>query len=225
MMLHRKNGLKRSETLILPLDGRVPVRKPKAITHVVYQSVRDFIRSVNKCHSSWHKAVHLVFDAPVELSEYTIPQQDFSTPADIHVYGFVDKEPSLEFTDTTVERSGFNIIEEAVKEVKAQATILNQLMTFIYSLPRATHQTAVKESVCQWMMLKYPVSKVEAMIAKTPEAVLNQKQLTRLRELLTSEVAQLYRRALQEGGDSEHLARKYEISAYEINYMRAVVSK
>ena len=224
-MLNRKNGLKRSETLIIPLDGRVPARRPKRVTHVVYQSVRDFIRGINKRHSSWLKATHLVFDAPVELSEYTIPKQDFATPADIHVYGFVDKEPNLDFVEAEIERSGFNIIDEAVKEVKAQATILNQLMTFIYSLPRATHQTAVKEAVCHWMMLKYPVSKVEAMIAKTPEAVLNPKQLTRLRELLTSEVAQTYRRALQEGGDSEYLARKYEISAYEINYMRAVVSK
>lgn len=224
MKLNKENGLKRSQTLILPLDGVIPKRKPNNITHVVYQRVRDFRRAV--VNKSWATATSLVFDSPMELSQYNIPAADFSQPVDLHIHGFVCKPIALDFQSIDeVRRTGFDLIEEAVKEVKAKATILNQMMTFIYSMPRATHQTPVKEAMCQWMVSKYPLAKVEALIKRTPEADLTDKQVARLREILSSPVAQLYRTALQEGGDSDLLALKYGVSAYEINYMRAVNAK
>lgn len=225
MKLNRERKLKRSEVRIVPLGTTSVKRSPKGTTHLVFQSVRDFRYALHHLPKHVTKMVNLVFDSPIAISKFTIPPADFFVPTEIHIFGLVNKPADLNFqTVNEIKRTHFCLIEESVKEVKAQATVLNQMMTFIYSLPRSTHQTAVKEAVCQWMLGKYPLNRIEALIARTPEAVLNTKQLARLRELLSSEVATLYRTALQEGGESSELARKYSVSAYEINYMRAVVA-
>jgi hypothetical protein len=57
------------------------------------------------------------------------------------------------------------------------------------------------------------------------DSPLTAKQLARLNDILSSETATLYREAMREGGDSEVLARRYGISAYEINYMRAIAAR
>lgn len=225
MRLNRERNLKRSEVHTVPLGSTVVKRTPAGITHVVFQSVRDFRYALHKLPKHYSTKVSLVFDSPLTIAAFTIPPADFYIPTEIHALGLVNTEANLDFTDVPeIKRTHLSLIEESVKEVKAQATILNQLMTFIYSLPRSTHQTAVKEAVCQWMQSKAPLNKVEALIARTPEATLSTKQLTRLREILSSEVASLYRAAMQEGGEADELARKYLVSAYEINYMRAVVA-
>jgi len=226
LRLSREKGVKRSSVLILAPDAILPKRRPKKIDYVVFFSLKDLRRNID-CHPSFYDTIFMVFDTPIVLSGYNLKTMDYKIGSDVHIDGFECLPLNLELNveSGSVMRTGFDIINASVEEVKAQRTLLNQLMTFIYTLPRATHQTPIKVLVCNWMISKGSLVKLNADLEKMKASPLNQKQLARLNDILSSETANLYREALHEGGDSEALARRYGISAYEINYMRAIAAK
>lgn len=145
--------------------------------------------------------------------------------SDLHNGGF--EQVNITFKPKMMEdlRPVRDVIEDSVEMLQQQSTFLNRFMTFVYSTPRATHQNVIKVEVCKWMASKRPVRQLLRDIAKHPETHLTERQHLRLEDLATSEVADLYRRAMQEGGCSKVLSVKYDISEYEINYMRAVAAK
>ena len=208
-------------------DALLPKRKPKQIEFVVFFSVKDLRRNVSY-HASFDDVIFLVFDTPIALSNYNFKYMDFKMGVDLHIDGFKCLPLKLDFEGLEFQaltRTDFDIIKMSVDEVKAKRTLLNQLMTFIYTLPRATHQTPIKECVCNWMLSKSTLVKLNADLAKMKASPLTDKQRARLNDILSSETALIYREAMREGGDSEALARRYVISAYEINYMRAIATK
>lgn len=208
-------------------DTLLPKRKPKQIEYVVFFSIKDLRRNISY-HASFDDVIFLVFDTPIALAHFNVKYMDFKMGADLHIDGFKCMPLKLDFEDLEFQaltRTHFDIIQLSVDEVKAKRTLLNQLMTFIYTLPRATHQTPIKEYVCNWMLSKSTLVKLNADLAKMKASPLTDKQRARLNDILSSETALIYREAMREGGDSEALARRYVISAYEINYMRAIATK
>jgi hypothetical protein len=188
---------------------------------VIFLSAKDLKRNLNKLNE---KRVYLVFDSAVTLSKYMLHYMDMVIGDRVHLDGFIRKDaafdldvPDLEFTN-----SHFDVILHSVAEVKAQRTLLNQLMTFIYTLPRSSHQKPVKVAICSWLPTRYGLPKLFSRLKALSDSPLTEKHLERLGVILTSETANIYRQALQEGGDSDLLAEKYQISAYEINYIRAI---
>lgn len=167
---------------------------------------------------------YFVFDSAFNLAAYTIHYMDMEIGNPLVTEGIINKPMRID-TDVEhleLERSHYDAIAEAVNEVKAQKTILNQLMTFIYTLSSATHQKPVKETICRWIVSKANIERLKKALLANKDAPLSVKQLDRIEVILTSDVAELYRTALREGGDTEILAEKYGISAYEMNYIRAV---
>lgn len=225
--LNKERQVKRSQVLMLTPDALLPKRKPKQIDFVVFFSVKDLRRNVSY-DKSFDSVIFLVFDTPIALSGYNFKHMDFKIGADLHIDGFKCLPLKLDFEELEFQaltRTGFDIVQMSVDEVKAQRTLLNQLMTFIYQLPRATHQSVIKERICNWMASRNTLVKLNADLAKLKGSPLNDKQRARLNDILSSETALIYREAMREGGDSEALARRYGISAYEINYMRAIAAK
>uniref|UniRef100_S5WBB7 Uncharacterized protein n=2 Tax=Pseudomonas phage PaBG TaxID=1335230 RepID=S5WBB7_9CAUD len=212
--------------LMVAPDEKLPKRRPKGIDYVIMFSVKDMRRNLD-AHQSFEPVVFLVFDTPIALSGYTIQHMDFKIGSDVHIDGFecIPLNLNLSIDSKPFERSGLDIVQLSIEEVKAQRTLLNQLMTFIYSLPRATHQRPINSAVCSWMGSKTTLVKLNNDLAKMRDSPLTAKQLARLNDILSSETAVLYREAMREGGDSEVLARRYGISAYEINYMRAIAAR
>lgn len=224
--LSKEHGVRRSKVFFVAPDAILPKRRPRKIDFVVFFSMKDLRRNID-CHKSFYDTVFMVFDTPIALSAYSIKHMDFKIGSDVHIDGFECTPLNLDLNveSGSIMRTGFDIVNASVDEVKAQRTLLNQLMTFIYTMPRATHQTPIKVVICNWMLSKSTLVKLNADLAKMKSSPLTPKQLARLNDILSSETANLYREAMQEGGDSEALARRYGISAYEINYMRAIAAK
>ena len=207
-------------------EGKLPKRKPSGVEYAVMFSLKDMRRNLD-CHASFKDVTFLVFDTPIALSAYNIRHMDFKIGGDIHIDGF-ECSPlnlNLDVEPITLSRTGFDIVQASVDEVKTLRTLLNQLMTFIYQLPRATHQTPIKELVCAWMGSNRTLVTLNNNLDKLKGSPLTPKQRARLNEILSSETALIYREAMREGGESDVLARRYGISAYEINYMRAIAAK
>lgn len=224
--LNKEQGVKRKQCLFVAADSLLPVKRPRNIQYVVFFSVRDARRNL-RCDASYASTVFIIFDDPITLSGYSVTPMDFRIGDDVHIDGFKATEIRTEFPveDNPFTRVNFDILTASVEEVKAQRTILNQLMTFIYTLPRATHQGPIKVLVCNWMGSRNTLAKLNADIGRMKNSPLNPKQLARLNGILSSETATIYREAMREGGDSAMLAHRYGISAYEINYMRAIVAQ
>lgn len=225
--LNKEKQVKRNQVLMLEPDALLPKRKPKPIEFVLFFSAKDLRRNINY-HKSFDNTVFLVFDNPITLAGYNFTAMDFKAGSDLHIDGIKCLPLKLDFDAIQpigLERTRFDLVQMSVDEVKAQRTLLNQLMTFIYSLPRATHQNPIKEKVCSWMASRNTLVKLNGDLTRLKGSALNDKQRARLNDILSSETALLYREAMREGGDSEVLARRYGISAYEINYMRAIAAK
>ena len=216
VQMSRKLQLERKAVAFAPEPEK---RTHKVVVHHGIQSLRRALKE-----GRWKKATHLVFDTPVNLHEFRIPAGDMEVN-DLQAGGFQQKPLELEGKPFEGFKERLNVIEESVELLKQQATFLNRFMTFVYSTPRATHQTVIKVEVCKWMLTKKRFPQLLKAIATSPETILNERQIKRLEDLTTSEVANLYREAMQEGGCSAELSVKYEVSEYEINYMRAVAAK
>jgi hypothetical protein len=225
--LNKELKVKRSHVLIVAPESLLPKRKPKLTEFVLFLGIKDLRRNINY-HKSFDDVLFLVFDTPIALSAFNFRHMDFKIGADIHIDGFETKPVKFDFEaiqSLPIERTGFDIVQMSVDEVKAQRTLLNHLFTFIYTLPRATHQTPIKELICKWMASRHTLVKLNGDLTRMKNSPLNDKQRARLNDILSSETALIYREAMREGGESEGLARRYGISAYEINYMRAIAAK
>ena len=218
-LLSREKGLKRKQVEIVTTT---PFTVPKGTSYLVFLSAFAFRTATRKQPEVLGKVNSLVFDDPITLRSMGIPYGDFQEHA-LHAGGIQCELPSLECVEVDALEPATDLIVQSVEVLKQQASVLNRLMTFIYSLPRATHQNAVKEAVCNWMHTKKNFKLLLVEIKRTPEAVLSEKQLQRLQDIVTDEVSELYRTALREGGCSVELSVKYSVSEYEINYMRAIV--
>jgi hypothetical protein len=105
-------------------------------------------------------------------------------------------------------------------------SILNPLMTFIYTLPSATHQTPVKELIAKCMYKGFSVSKLFAQFDELPITVSDRIRI-RIKEILESEAGVNYKAALKtsrtDGIDAA--VRKHSVSLYELNYLIAIAAK
>lgn len=217
----RGEGVERADIQIVG-DNDTIGRKNNC-THFIFISVKAFQR--NRDTMELRKARSYVCDDPISLSQFTFTPADYKAEEYFHLDGFsltscvrLDKCPSV-----PVVRQKFNVIDKATQIAKKQTTFLNQFMTFMYSFPSATHQTPIKELMCAWMAstetLKQYHNRIDRMRLKIP---LSEKDARRMEDLMTSPTAVLYRAALQMEGDEDEVAKKLEISAYEMRYIRAI---
>lgn len=167
-----------------------------------------------------------VFDDPIRLSRFTVPVVDIECAKVFHKDGFLLKQDlnfSLPAKDVKVTKQKFDIVATCSDGVKCQKTFLNQFMTFVYSMPSGSHQKPIKKMVCKWMASKEPLSTFMRRLRSTGgDMPMSEKQYRRMEELLSSEVALIYRQAMQEKGDEDEVAERLQISAYELRYIRAI---
>jgi hypothetical protein len=220
----KSQGVKPNQMFIVKGGTIFTKVRDKEIKYVLFLSMSEFRANMKVRSRVLTKYTCIVFDAAMSLIRYTVTPMDYEIQT-LHLDGVTELEPSFDMTtveDKEFTRTSFDPITEAVEEVKAKKTILNQFMTFIYSLPSSTHQKPVKEKVCAWFVTKQSVNVLINKLKNDKRLPLTEKQLQRLHTILSSDTAQLYKKALIEGGDSEELSLKHVISAYEINYIRAI---
>lgn len=226
ILLLKNAGVPRSAILICSRGDTLP--KKNKYEYIFCLSINDLKRQTN-LGPSYKDAAFYVFDDPLRLFRFGLQGADFEPADTIHLDGLVCSKlstlpPAMEIDLVNMSFVGtVDIVAQATEEVKSQKTFLNQFMTFIYSMPSATHQKPIKEIVCKWMASKENVSKLNKRLDSiNSTSPMSQKQRARLNELLSSDVTHLYRSALQEPGDEDDVALKMKVSAYELRYIRAI---
>jgi len=130
---------------------------------------------------------------------------------------------SLKSTHLHVGIHNHDNLKELTDRVKL-GSLLNPLMTFIYTLPRATHQTQVKEVVAYYIYYGSSVQKFRKLL-EDQDIVLSDRVFSRLFEILNSDVGKNYRAAF-ETYRKQGLAiacKKHKVSSYEMSYIASVV--
>lgn len=224
MQLLKNAGFPRSSIHICERRGNLAKRN--RYEHIIFLSFNDLKRQV--IGPSYDTATFYVFDDPLRLFRVGLAGADYGRSETIYLDGLtltkLDKLPEPERVELSELDMQPDLIEMATAEVKAQKTLLTQFMTFIYSLPSASHQKPIKELAFQWMVTKEPMSKLhkrlDAIGATSPLSV---KQRARLCEVMGSEVTELYRLALRQEGDEDEVAKRMMVSAYELRYIRAIL--
>ena len=102
-------------------------------------------------------------------------------------------------------------------------SLLNPLMTFIYTLPSSTHQTPVKEAVAQYLYLGLSKAKLSQMFDACASSVSTRIRL-RIDDILSSDVGQSYFEAFKtlhrEGLDAA--CQQHTVNSYEMRYLISI---
>ncbi len=103
-------------------------------------------------------------------------------------------------------------------------SLLTPLMTLIYTLPKSTHQTPVKEAVA-----KYFHGSSLATTYKVLTDLLSEKSFVKLTDLLESSIAESYRNAMKDlkakdNASLSSICTKWGTSDYEIRYLQSVIT-
>lgn len=201
------------------VDGKKGIY-PKICPHTFFPSLSAFEQAFDLLPKN---NVYYVFDVPNLLAEYSFTYGDFRVAENIHVDGLEPVPLTLEPKDKRLRNREFRLVIRAVECAKKQVTFLNQFMTFIYSMPSDTHQKPVKEAVCKWMVSGGDAQSFDHMMDTLRKTVhLTPKQMQRLSDLVFSDVAVLYKKALQIPGEEDDVAQSLSVSAYELRYMKAI---
>lgn len=215
----RKLGTPRSAIALVASPAKFEQRK-----HVVFSDVFTF-----EAHrkSITDKTICYVCDDPISLSMYNVIPVDYKAAEAFHVDGFnlVEFKSIPASKQQHITRTKFDVVEAAKKVAREQHTFLMNFMSFVYTMPSSTHQTPVRQLVCKWLASTETEKQLQTRVASLSKKIkLTDKQVAKLMDLLSGEVVDLYRKALQMEGDEDDVAMKLKISAYEMRYIRAINS-
>lgn len=195
----------------------------EARKHLIFIDAASF--ETNRALADKTDCICYVCDDPISLAPFDIVPVDYKQAEDFHVDGYT----LLEFKSlppaksTTGGRRKFDMIQAAKKHASSQQTFFTNFMTFIYSMPKDSHQLPVRQMACKWLASTETYRQLNNRIEKLRKSVhMSDKQVERLVALLSSDVVAIYREGLQMDGDEDDVAMKLKISAYEMRYIRAI---
>lgn len=221
MLKLKQLGIARNKIKVCAKDERLDLisRKWK---FVIFQCMSDLKRN----HKMQFKGIVFVLDAAVVLSKYNIYALDYKPSSVLHEDGLIrvnNARLPKNIPDVDLTRNRFNLMESCIEEVTAFVSILGPLMTFIYSLPKSTHQDPIKCCVCGWFTTKGTVKDLEKKIKQLVASPISDKQFKRLADICSTEEANLYKKALSDKNKtSTELSSEYGVSEFELNYIRAI---
>lgn len=211
--------------------------KPGRFKLLVYTSTYLFNLHLSELNRASYNGTYVaVIAPPISLFEFNLIPFDYSISEDLHVHAFEYKKPDYtDLVDVLVERTPGSLLEAVLSNLKNIESILTVFMTFIYSMPSATHQKPVKEEVFKWMNTDESLEQLEVRINALEPVIgakLNAKQMRRLFTIMDTDVTRTYRKALK---DLSHLDDKMDpevqayadskgISAYDIRYILSILS-
>ncbi len=223
-----------SEVSIVP-NGKLMLDKRPKRKFIFIISMNDFSRNVKVLNGPHHKESNVfVFASPLRINEITnCTALDMESDVAHRGIGFkihrrlnarafkVGRESMLGES----KRVPINYLERLSDSVKC-GSLLTPLMTFIYTLPRATHQTPIKQIVAKYL---YGLTSKDTLL-RVVSKQMNEKQVQRLFSILMTETGESYRsafKALRRDGVNEKnvkaLCHKWNVSDYEMRYIISVI--
>lgn len=209
----------------------LPEEKAKLLVFLNTFSFRNAIPILNT--PKYDKTICVVHGSPMELHNFNTTPFDYALSEDIHLDGFVFTPFNVNALtqNITIKYAKYDFLKEVLDKVQSFTGILTQLMTFVYTMPKSTHQKPIKELACMWLAHNENEAQLDERITKalnyTP---LHDKQIKRLKAILISPNAELYKKAIKatmvvKDMDSDEFVRivsSFKVSAYEIRYIRSV---
>lgn len=224
-----------ADVSIIPAGKKLLGNRPKRKV-VFIMSIGDLGRNLRVLNDKIYSGVQVfIFASPLRINELKgctalDMQHDvghrgigFNTNTRLSVsrynYAIVRPETAVSVQDAMY----LKVLSERMKH----GSLLTPLMTFVYTLPRATHQTPVKLAAARYL---YGVTSLPSFIAET-DRLLAGKNLDKVLEILESDIGVAYRNAFKELKSKEHvdktnikaLCKKWNVSDYEIRYLMSVI--
>lgn len=227
-----------SEIAILPAGMRLRENK-KPIRDVIFvMSIPDFRRNLEIFNSRKYESTRVfLFASALRINELqNVTALDFDTDPAQAGLGFTPRKDlnmplyrrTLKSSADTVKHSVVNYLNTLTDNVK-RGSLLNTLMTFIYTLPSATHQTPIKEAVAVNLYRAQSFKKLEEAFDAL-DLNITKRVRDRFKEILTSEIGENYKQAFKamaadpdKANALENACKQFQTSDYEMRYLKSVV--
>ncbi len=227
-----------STVSIVP-EGNILPKRSSGKTVYLFLSKKTFKANLERLNSkAYALAAGFVFTDPLSVNDFVnVTPLDFAESTDIHLDAFLLTKPDKKIFDfdldsapVTIERS--NYLEKVLARVCSFNSLLNPLMSFIYTLPSASHQKPIKEIICQWLFDGGSEESLEGMLDRKSNSLpLSDKQRERIRNILYTDDGATYKQALAvvKKYDSDdkvpyrELVSSFNVSAYDLRYIQAIV--
>lgn len=226
-----------SDIHIVPVGTKLTQKKRSSKNHIFLVNISDFLRNAEILNSNRYdgKAV-FIFSSAIRLNELVdIYAWDYEALPDKPGFRMFKLELSryrqaIKKDVNTVRRNSDKYLTVLTDKIKA-GSLLTPLMTFIYTLPSATHQAPIKRAIADYLYNGKSFKALEKEFDKL-DLSLSSKARDKLKEILLSEVGENYRSAFREIRQSkedgkakpiQRICRTHGTSDYEINYIRSIV--
>lgn len=227
---------KKPKIFVLPVAGTVRTKKASTADAVFIVRYKDFLNNLSTLNSNKFRG------KPVFLFASVLRMNEIKPIHVLDNHRINDCTFSLEKTnrlavsaamfdkaeDVRVARPTEDFLAQLIKDSK-EGSLLSPLMTLIYMLP-STSQNTVKLKIFEWLITDKPVKALQASLAnvrRLPDDV-----AAKLYDLLTSEIAQEYRRALEyvvgrrdakKPVSYKAVLKEFKVTRYEIKYIMHVL--
>lgn len=231
-----------SDLAIVQAGTLLKADKKPARSILFILSISDFYRNIEVLNSArYTDAQVFVFASPLRIRELSnVVALDFEVnPATVGLGFLLKKEIDLAIYRTALKRKETEDIAKKTTEYLTTLTdnvkrgsLLNPLMTFLYTLPSSTHQTPVKEAVAIYLFKGQSFAKLEEKLDAIKGVVITKRIRDKLKEILKSEIGENYKaafkayREVKEGGKTPAISaicKKFGTSDYEMKYLKSVV--
>jgi hypothetical protein len=226
-----------SEIAVLPSNIRLRENKKPIRSVLFILNVSDFLRNLNVLNSVRYENVQVfIFASPLRVRELqNVTALDFDVNPAANGLGFtVRKDMNMPLYKRVLRGEGseevskvnthyLGILTDNVK----RGSLLNPLMTFIYTLPSSTHQTPIKEAVAHYLYKSLTFKQFEDSLDALRNITITKRVRDRLKEILTSEIGENYRKAFkalssEKDATIKSVCETFHTSDYELKYIQSI---
>lgn len=224
-----------SDVGIIPVNSKLSATaKHKCL---LFLTPADLHRNIPTLSTQSYQGCHaFLFANPMRVHELTgVTPLDFEANPEYPGFGFTLKSLSLApvkcaKADSVVTRRNGKYLSKLIRYVQ-KGSLLNPLMTFIYTLPSSA-QGRVKTAVVKWLYLGKPRSFLERILEDVASGAITQRTKDKLATILFTDAGTAYQKAFaefrrlkKEGSpvNIAKLAKTFDVSDYEMRYILSVI--
>lgn len=232
-LLRRK--VEATDIAILPINKIL--KNELNYAHLLILSHGDLVANAEFLENYANDTNVYYFANAMKLKQYeNLVALDFEPDPEYPGYGFIlhnKLNVSLIQRATTVnklKRINENYMNNVISHSR-KGSLLNALMTFIYSIP-SQYQTRIKNIFAKWLyegkQNEFLIKSINHLNIEMEEKVVK-RILKRLNNLLFTEVGKSYQKAFQEYRKDKNkinidkISKVYNVSAYEMRYIISLV--
>lgn len=224
-----------SDIGIIPVNSKLSTKSRHSC--LLFLTPADLHRNIPVLSTNAYQGCNaFLFANPMRVHELNgVTPLDFEENPEYPGFGFTLKPLTLQpvkaaKTESNVSRKNGKYLSKIIRYVQ-QGSLLNPLMTFIYTLPSSA-QGRVKTAVVKWLYLGKPKSFLEKVLNNIEQVTVTQRTKDKLADILFTDEGASYQKAfaeyrrLKKAGSPVNLvklAKSFGVSDYEMRYILSVV--